>query len=75
MGLTGHIISNRESVFLRNLEDNVKFHKKIGVEVLGERAKAWLGVPLIATDKVVGVMAVQSYKQENLYGDQDVALF
>jgi GAF domain-containing protein len=34
-----------------------------------------MGVPLIATDAIVGVMAIQSYEQEELYGEQDLALF
>jgi GAF domain-containing protein len=32
-------------------------------------------VPLIAAGQVVGVMAVQSYSQENIYTPRDLALF
>ncbi|MGC8874647.1 MAG: ATP-binding protein, partial [Chloroflexia bacterium] len=39
-----------------------------------ESPKSWLGVPLVAADKVVGVMAIQSYEQEYLYDEQDLDL-
>ena len=32
----------------------------------------WLGVPMIAEDKVLGIIAVQSYTQENLYDQEDL---
>ncbi len=74
-GLTGHIIRSREPILLRNAEENLAFHEREGVQMIGEVAKSWLGVPLIAADKVVGVMGIQSYAEENLYTEQDLALF
>ena len=74
-GLTGYIIRNRRPLLLRNLQENLAFHESQGITPIGERARSWLGVPLIAADKVVGVMAIQSYEQEGLYDEQDLALF
>jgi PAS domain S-box-containing protein len=74
-GLTGHIIRTRKPVLLKSLEENRAFHERNGIEFVGEQASAWMGVPLIASDKLVGVMAIQSYTQEHLYGAQDLALF
>jgi len=34
----------------------------------------WLGVPLKIEDKVIGVMAVQSYTNPNLYSERDIEL-
>ncbi len=74
-GLTGHIIRSREPLLLRDAAENASFHAQQGIPALGEQALSWLGVPLIAADKVVGVMAVQSYDRENAYTEQDMALF
>ncbi len=74
-GLTGHIIRTQEPLLLRDAQAVLAFHANQGIEVLGEPAKSWLGVPLIAKEKVVGVMAVQSYEQENLYDEHALALF
>jgi len=74
-GLTGYIIRNRQPLLLRNLAENAAFHERLGIAMLGEPALSWLGVPLIAADKVLGVMAIQSYESENLYTEQDLALF
>ncbi len=74
-GLTGYIIRNRRMLCLSNVEENRAFHQQQGSEAIGEPAKSWLGVPLIAADKVVGVMGVQSYEIENLYHQQHVTLF
>ncbi|MBN1485153.1 MAG: GAF domain-containing protein [Chloroflexia bacterium] len=74
-GLTGYIIRERERVLLRTVAENEDLHHSWGQDLLGDKAKSWLGVPLVAADKVVGVMAVQSYQQERLYDEQDLTLF
>ncbi len=74
-GFTGHIIRNRKSLLFRSSRENIAFKKSLGLKSLGELARSWLGVPLVAADKVVGVMAIQNYEQENLYDEDDLALF
>lgn len=44
------------------------------VELIGEKPVDWLGVPLIANDKVIGVMATQSYSSEIHFTQKDVEL-
>ena len=39
------------------------------VELIGELAKSWLGVPMIIGERVVGVIAVQSYTTARLYDE------
>jgi GAF domain-containing protein len=74
-GLTGHIIRNREPILFRSTDDNLAFNEVHGVEVIGELARSWLGVPLVAADKIVGAMAIQNYEHERLYGEEELALF
>ena len=74
-GLTGYIIRNREPLLFRFAKEIVAFRQAEGVPAVGNPALSWMGVPLIAAGTLVGVMAIQSYEQENLYGEQDLALF
>ena len=75
VGMTSYIIRNRRPILLRSMAENLAFHEEAGIPAMGERATSWLGVPLIAADKVVGVMAIQDYERENAYTSQDLALF
>jgi PAS domain S-box-containing protein len=74
-GLTGHLIRSRQPVLLKSLREYGAFHEQHGIRFVGEQARSWLGVPLVAADQVVGVMAIQSYEHEHLYDEQDLALF
>jgi GAF domain-containing protein len=74
-GLTGHIIRTRQPLRFSTLEENHRFQEAQGVQILGNLAHSWLGVPLVASEKLVGVMAIQDYAHEHLYGEADVALF
>jgi anti-anti-sigma factor len=71
-GLTGHIIGSRQPILLRNSREYVAFHEQHGIDFLGEKAESWMGVPLIVSDRVVGVIAVQSYTQEGAYTEEDL---
>ncbi len=74
-GLTGYIIRNRKALLLSNEAEIERFLGAENVPVLGEPAKSWMGIPLIAADRVVGAMGIQSYEQENLYEQADLTLF
>jgi PAS domain S-box-containing protein len=74
-GLTGYVISNRTPLLLGSGKQILACEEVQGIESLGPLASSWLGVPLITADKVVGMMGIQSYEQENLYTEQDLALF
>ena len=75
IGLSGYIIRNRRHLLFRSAEEVVAFHKSQGVDSMGETACSWMGVPLLAADKIVGVMGIQNYEHDNLYSEQDMALF
>lgn len=71
-GLTEHIILTGKPLLLSsNAEEELK---RLGVEPVGRTARSWLGVPLIAGNKVIGVMAVQSYDDENFYTQEDLEI-
>lgn len=74
-GLTGHIIREKTPLLFRTAAEVGAFEQQHGVQPVGRPAHSWLGVPLIAMDRVVGVMGIQSYVLENLYNDEDRALF
>jgi transcriptional regulator with GAF, ATPase, and Fis domain/anti-anti-sigma regulatory factor len=74
-GITGHIIRNRQPLLWRSAEEGMALIKAHKIQSIGEQARSWLGVPFIAADKVVGMMAIQSYEQDDLYSEQDLILF
>lgn len=74
-GLTGHIIRNRTPLLFHNTAEVEAFERQAGICRIGPMAKSWLGVPLIAADRVVGVMGIENYERENCYSEQDLALF
>ncbi len=74
-GLTGYIIRHRRPLLFRSSQEVTAFLEEQGIPLLGEMARSWLGVPLLVANKLVGVMAIQSYEQDHLYDEQDLALF
>ncbi len=74
-GATGYILRTRRPLLLRTRAEADAFDREQGIPLLGEQSASWMGVPLIAADKIVGVMAVQNYDQENLYDERDLTLF
>jgi PAS domain S-box-containing protein len=42
------------------------------VELIGERAPSWLGVPLTTPTECIGVLVVQHYEEEDIYSERDV---
>jgi PAS domain S-box-containing protein len=69
-GLTEYIVHSRTPVLIQeNLPDRLE---EMGIEPIGRSALSWLGVPLITGDRVLGVMAVQSYAASHAYDEQDL---
>jgi diguanylate cyclase (GGDEF)-like protein/PAS domain S-box-containing protein len=64
-GLTDCMIRTRQPVFLPR--DVVSAAQQLGVEPQGRPARCYLGVPLLAGDKVIGAIAVQDYEREDVY--------
>lgn len=72
-GLTEYVLNTEEAALLQRsdieaLEAEGKINQK------GRRPFAWLGVPLRCEGKILGVMAVQSYRHDILYKAEDLDL-
>lgn len=59
-GLTLHVVRTAQPLLIRDVELE-RDTLAISPEVLGEPARSWLGVPIIAKDQVLGVISAQSY--------------
>jgi PAS domain S-box-containing protein len=71
-GLTGHLVRTGEPVLLAGgVEEFLQKHTLTSEQ---RPAKAWLGVPMIAEDQVLGAIAVQDYEQENAYNEEHLSL-
>jgi GAF domain-containing protein len=71
-GLSGYVVRNCTSILIR--EDPAKQLADMGVEAVGEPFLSWLGVPLSIGERVLGVMAVQSYTASHVYDEHDLEL-
>ncbi len=69
-GLTSRIIQGRKPLLL-NREQHFE---AIGDQVVGTPPLSYLGVPILAGDRAIGAISVQSTVQEGRFGDTDAAL-
>lgn len=72
-GLTAYVRRIQKAVRF-NSDDLQNLINKDEIELVGELPKIWLGVPLMARGKVLGVMAVQNYENENAYDGHDLTV-
>lgn len=68
-GLGGEVIETGEALLLKDLlqEEECRESRRAAQE---EGIRSWLGIPLIAQDRVIGVMSVQSKAPEAFSSDQ-----
>jgi len=75
-GLTSHVINTGQPLVINeNAAD--RFKELDAVFATSEKedsAKSWLGVPLIASGQVTGVIHLENYERENAYSDSDIRL-
>jgi len=64
-GLTEHVIETRQTLWLPG--DVGGYIESHGLEHIQREASCWLGVPLVAADEVLGVIALLSYGQPVAY--------
>jgi PAS domain S-box-containing protein len=69
--ISSYVINNNKSLLLCGKEVDA-FIETNKINRLGSPAKCWLGVPLLVQDKTVGLIVVQSYKDENAYTKKDL---
>ncbi|HUV88086.1 MAG TPA: GAF domain-containing protein [Anaerolineae bacterium] len=68
-GLTEYVVRSQRPLLIQ--ENVVERLKEIGIEMIGRSSLSWLGVPLNVGDRVLGVMAVQSYTTPRTYDEHD----
>ncbi|MFZ1723540.1 MAG: diguanylate cyclase, partial [Dokdonella sp.] len=72
-GMTEYVIGTGRAL----LADRTRIDELVGsgnVQRFGTRASFWLGVPLICSEKTVGVLAVQSYAADSPFSERDQEL-
>jgi PAS domain S-box-containing protein len=73
-GFTDHIIQHKRTIFAPN--DVLGHMRRLGIEFVAlseddTPSQAWLGVPMMIGDRVLGVISVQSVSEPNLYDEHD----
>ncbi|MGD1993375.1 MAG: ATP-binding protein, partial [Anaerolineae bacterium] len=64
-GLTEYILHTRRPLLIR--KDVEAVLERIGIDQIGQPAASWLGVPILAEQEPIGVVAVQSYTTPKAY--------
>ncbi|MDQ7818171.1 MAG: PAS domain S-box protein [Melioribacteraceae bacterium] len=72
-GMTEYVIRKGEAALIDAKKD-LELREQGEVELIGAPQAIWLGVPLKFKGKVVGVMVVQDYENENAYGENEKQL-
>ena len=71
--LTGKVIqAKRPLIFFA--EDIIEFAKARGQKITGTVSKIWLGAPLIISNRIIGVIAMQSFNSPKDYKKKDLDL-
>ena len=65
-GLTEYVLRTRQPLLIQGGVASAL--QELGVDAIGELASCWLGVPILAGDEALGVIAVQSYRSASVYG-------
>ncbi|KUO67692.1 MAG: hypothetical protein APF83_05705 [Lutibacter sp. BRH_c52] len=71
--LKGYVIKSKKPLIV-NQKAHQELIKNKQVELIGEHAEIWVGVPLMIQEKCIGAIVVQSYEDENAYTEDDVQL-
>ncbi len=73
-GLTGHIIATRKPLLLTGEAGQETMQTLQSLTVGTKQAASYLGVPLLAGDEVVGVLAIQDLDDPYAYTENDLRL-
>ncbi|MCZ4694992.1 PAS domain S-box protein [Ancylomarina euxinus] len=68
--ISGWVVDHNTSL-LADHQELKEMASRGEVELLGAPSKIWLGMPLKGPDKVIGVLAIQSYDDENTVTEKD----
>ena len=68
--ITSYIIKTQKSL-LATHKEKLKLEQAGEIELFGSDSEVWLGVPLKIEGKIMGVVVVQSYTDENAFNTSD----
>jgi signal transduction histidine kinase len=71
-GLNSWVVTNHQPLLLGSTADERRFGVKSVEDT--KATESWLGVPMIARDRVIGVIAVESYKKNAFTADDLILL-
>ncbi len=69
-GLTEYVIRTGQPLLLRG--DVTEQARALGIEPVGTPARLWMGVPMRAGDRVIGMLAIQHEEDENAFDEEDL---
>jgi len=72
-GLTSIVVRTRQPLML--VENTEQRAKALGAKIVGQTAKSWMGIPLIAGGDVVGIISLQDIENEHRFTEDDLVLF
>jgi PAS domain S-box-containing protein len=70
-GFSAYVLRNNEPLLLTQ-ERRTQMYEHGEVEKVGTRSSSWIGVPLRTPSRVIGVMVLQKYEEENAYSQRDL---
>jgi len=70
---SGYVLKTKKAVLLKP-EDIKRLVEEGEIEIYGTPSKIWLGVPLKVDSKIIGLIFIQSYEDENAYDEKDLEL-
>ena len=70
---SAYVLKKRKPVLLRQ-SDIEQLIMDGEIKIYGTPSKIWLGVPLKIDDKIIGLIFIQNYDNENAYNERDLDL-
>jgi PAS domain S-box-containing protein len=70
--LTAEVINKKETILYTQEQLAKKY--KLKKEEWGTQPRIWLGIPLTHKNEVIGVMAIQSYSNPDLFTERDIEI-
>jgi len=74
IGLAQCVIQNRRGLVFGERAELLDFARTFQVTVSNELPESWIGVPLIASDRVVGALVMLDFNRPGVYQDKDLSL-
>jgi len=72
-GLTEYVIRNGQSLLVSKPEI-LRFAEEGKISIEGTPSEQWLGSPLLVEDEVIGVIALQSYRDSDAFSPDDLEI-